>query len=353
MWIGASRANRRAAGGRPPPGRALVSVFAASLLLALTAAPAAAQSTTLERADEAPSLSITPTVVARPQASAAPAELHPGDVPVATGSGELAKPAQQAESIRSGDGSAQLQTPASKRQEVRAACNPEAVPLRTSSMLGLPGSIGGDDGADWGPLLLVVAGASGVLALVAWRRRSRRDRPEPRDPLETASTIIALISAVIGLALTFVPGLAAEAPRPPSAEMRIRMAHANITHGEYATKIGTRERLSKDDRREVGNVIWLQLRLEGFRDKPLRVQYGAYDAPIGGALLPGTTREIVLPSDRADVETTFVPIWVGRPRQTTDRKKFRAQFRLIDPAGQILEMARTDEMQASPVRYAC
>ena len=220
-------------------------------------------------------------------------------------------------------------------------------------MLGLPGSIGGDDSANWGPLLLIAAITSGGVALVVRWRRSRRDRRESRDPLETASTMLAAIGTVVGLVLTFFPSLGADAPPPPSAQMETRMAHARITRGEYVKKLRVSQHLSAEDKREVGNVVWLRLQLESYSDKPLRVQYGTYTKQFGGALLPGTTREVDLGSERGDVETTFVPIWVGHPRWTPDLPTFSAQFRLIDPQGQILEMARTGPMATAQLRYVC
>jgi hypothetical protein len=95
------------------------------------------------------------------------------------------------------------------------------------------------------------------------------------------------------------------------------------------------ERLAPTDRREIGNVVWIELDLWGYRDKRLGVQYGLYRPRAGGALVPGTAREIALPPERQDVETSFLPVWVGYPRQGP----FQAQFRLIE-AGQVRRWRR-------------
>jgi hypothetical protein len=331
--------------------RKLAGLLAASVLLgpAIAAAP---QPPTTEVSNEPPSLDIEPTVVTKPKdEETSEAVPDPEDVPEAVpDAGNNAPIPQRDEKIRSGDGSAQFQSPEAKRQEVKKACDPRARRLEISSMLGLPGSVGGGSTADWGPVLLAIALASGAVALLVWWRRGKR---ESRDSLETVSTVVALISAVVGLALTFVPGIAIDQPPPPDAQMTVRQAHARITHGEYARKVHSRERLDTADKREVGNVIWLELRLVGYRDKPLRLQYGAYRARAGGALLPGTTREIKLGSDRDDVETMVVPVWIGYPRRTNGLKRFQAQFRLIDPRDQILKLARTGPMGASEFRYVC
>jgi hypothetical protein len=328
-------------------------IVSVALLLGPAAAPAPAQIDATRNTFDAPALDMKSTVVTK-AADEPAATVEPEDIPeAAPGTGDVAPPAQQSEGIRSGDYSAQLQPAAAKRAEV-VACQQRAQQLEISTMLGLPGSIGGGDGANWGPLLLAIALVSGAVALFIWRRRSRGESQEPRDPLETVSTVVALLSTVVGLALTFAPGLGIDEPPAPEAQMTVRQAQARVTHGEYVHKVRSGERLGKEDKLEVGNVIWLELRLEGYRDKPLRLQYGGYrTAESGGALLPGTTREISLGSERDDVETTFAPIWIGLPRKQADLERFRAQFRLIDPRGRIQQMAITGPMGASEFRYVC
>ena len=334
--------------------RVLVAVLAVTVLLGSLAAPASAEAPGTDPGSATPSFNIEPEVVTKDEAEEVPpSEPDPADVPEASEEGDVAPASEQDQRIARGEGSAQLQTREAKRLEARQACVPEAKRLAISSMIGLPGSVGGGGAAEWGVLLLAVALISGAVALAVWRRRSRRGVREPRDPLETGSTLVALISGVVGLVLTFVPGIGIDDPPPPSAQMSVRQAHARITHGEYVRRLRTDERLSTEDKREVGNVIWLELRLEGYRDKPLRLQYGSYRAQPGGALLPATTRQINLGRDRDDVETTFVPIWIGYPRKTEGLSTFQAQFRLINPSGQILQLARTGKMAASQYRYAC
>jgi hypothetical protein len=300
-------------------------------------------------------LDLTPTLVTKPKDATTTAVPAPADIPEAasTTTTTPAPAAQQEAQIASGAGSAQLQSPAAKKREAAAACVPRARALPISSMLGLPGSVGSDESASWGPLLLAVALGSSALAGVIWWRRFRRGRSESRDPLETLSTIVALVSTIVGLAVTFVPGIGIGEPPPPEAQMKVREAYARITHGEYAKKIGTSVGRTNEDKREVGNVVWLELQLKGYAKKPLRLQYGSYHAGGGGALLPGTTQEIPLGQKRDDIETTFLPIWIGYPRRTPGVHQFEAQFRLIDPGGRILQMAATDPMGASQFRYAC
>jgi hypothetical protein len=215
-------------------------------------------------------------------------------------------------------------------------------------MLGLPGTIGGDDRSSWGALLITLAICSGLLAFVIWRRRRRRSSSQPRDALETISTVIAIVGGVVGLAVQFVPGIGIDDPPPPEAHMDVREVHARITHGEYADKTRSAGGLSRADRREIGNVVWLELDLKGYRDKRLGLQYGLYRPSAGGALVPGTAREIDLTTERQDVESSFLPIWVGYPKEG----RFQAQFRLIQN-GQVRQMTATGQMRGSQQRYTC
>lgn len=330
--------------------RSRLGVLALCLLLGLSAGAASAQTidttTTTTTPSPAPVLDLSAKPVTEVQSDEPAAQPDPGDVPEvkAPGSDEPA-PAQDPR-IASGSGSAQLQSEPAKRREARAACN--AHPLPVSSMLGLPGTIGGDDTSSWGELLIVLAICSGSLAFVIWRRRRHRGSSEPRDALETISTVIAIVGGVVGLAVQFVPGIGIDDPPPPEAHMEVREVHARITHGEYVDKTRSADELSRADRREIGNVVWLELDLKGYRDKRLGLQYGLYRPNAGGALVPGTAREIDLTTERQDVESSFLPIWVGYPKEG----KFQAQFRLIQ-AGQVRQMTATGQMRGSQQRYTC
>ena len=328
--------------------RARLGIFALCLVLGLSAGAASAQTTdtTTTPSPAAPALDLSARPVTQVQSDEPGAQPDPGDVPEVT-SQRTGEPAPvQDPRIASGSGSAQLQSEPAKRREARAACN--AKPLPVSSMLGLPGTIGGDDTSSWGALLIALAICSGVLALVIWRRRRRRGRSEPRDPLETISTVIAIVGGVVGLAVQFVPGIGIDDPPPPEAHMDVREVHARITHGEYADKTRSAGGLSRADRREIGNVVGLELDLKGYRGKRLGLQYGLYRPSAGGALVPGTAREIDLTTEHQDVESSFLPIWVGYPKDG----KFQAQFRLIQN-GQVRQMAATGEMRGTQQRYTC
>jgi hypothetical protein len=331
--------------------RTRVGVLALCLLLGLSAGTASAQTTgttaTTATTAAAPAIDLSAKPVTEVQSGQPALQPNPGDVPAVVTPGAVEPAPVQDQRIASGSGSAQLQSEQAKRQEVKVACA-VAAPLPVSSMLGLPGTVGGDGTSSWGPLLIALAICSGAVAFVVWRRRRRRGAAQPRDALETTSTLIAIVGGVVGLAVQFVPGLGIDQPPAPQARLDVREVHARITHGEYADRTRARDRLSRADRREIGNVVWLELELDGYRDKRLGVQYGLYRSGAGGALVPGTAREIDLTPERQDVETSFLPIWIGYPRQG----KFEAQFRLIE-AGQVRQMAATGEMRGSQQRYAC
>ena len=131
--------------------RSRLGVLALCLLLGLSAGGASAQTTdttTTPSPPPAPALDLSAKPVTEVQSDQPAAQPDPGDVPEvkAPGSGEPAP--EQDPRIASGSGSAQLQSEPAKRREAQAACN--AHPLPVSSMLGLPGTIGGDDTSLWG-----------------------------------------------------------------------------------------------------------------------------------------------------------------------------------------------------------
>ena len=244
-----------------------------------------------------------------------------------------------------GWGSAADQPAEAKRIEAENDCKGDPPP--TSQMLGLPGSIAGDKGDSLGWLFLVIAAAMLLVAGVAYLIRQRRGPSASRGSLETVATVVGILGGVAGLAVQFVPGVGAQKAPAPAATMIVRDVNARIPRLEYARKVDS-ERPRGEDRHEVGNVIWLEIHLEGYRDKEPRLQYALYDPGAGGALLPGTAVVAPLPHSEEDVETQFVPVWVGYPLS----EKFRASFRLLDGT-RVQAVAETNDMKASKYRYSC
>ena len=246
---------------------------------------------------------------------------------------------------QAGWGNAADQTTQAKQAEAREDC--QETPPPTSTMLGLPGSSGGSGRSAWGRLVLVVAGAALLVAAAAYVARRRRGSTSSSGPLESAATVVGIIGGIAGLAVQFVPGVGVRAATTPAATMEVKDVNARIPRLEYAATLRS-ERPEGEDRAEVGNVIWLEIRLEGYADKDPKLQYALYDAGPGGALLPGTAVVAPLRHGDDDVETHFVPIWVGYPLSA----KFRAVFRLVD-GGRVHALAETGDMRASKYRYSC
>lgn len=160
--------------------------------------------------------------------------------------------------------------------------------------------------------------------------------------------VVAIFGGLVGLAGELGARIAPETSSAPEATMTVREVHPRITRLDYARKTGSRVPLTKEDQREVGNVIWLEIHLEGYRDHRLDVQWGLYDADAGEALLPTTAKRARINVRAADVQTDFVPIWVGYPQS----RRFEAQFRLVE-RGAVRQMAATGLMRGSKYRYAC
>ena len=131
--------------------------------------------------------------------------------------------------------------------------------------------------------------------------------------------------------------------------MEVRTVNARITRAEFARRLQVEPPRSSVDRREVGNVIWLQLGLAGYRGDRLDLQWGSYETKPGGPLVAATTHTTpVEVSDDSDEQTLFQPVWVGYP----SLKRFHVQFRLLQD-GQVREIASTGPMRGNLARYAC
>jgi hypothetical protein len=98
----------------------------------------------------------------------------------------------------------------------------------------------------------------------------------------------------------------------------------------------------------VGQVVWLEVGLNGYRDKHPKLQYALYDPDLGGSLLVGTDTTVKLNVEDSDSQTLVVPIWVGYP----STNHFQARFRLID-RGAVRQIAATETLSTTKHRYAC
>ena len=247
-----------------------------------------------------------------------------------------------------GYGNAAFQKRAFKRHEIARACASSSVPP-TSRMLGTRGVVGADPARPWVPIVIAVAAGAAIVAVVAFRRRKRAASAEPPGTLEGVATLVAICGGLAGLAAQFVPGAAIKEPPPKRAEMVVRDVKPRITRKEFARAMRLRVRgLKPEDLAEVGNVVWLQIGLAGFKHEPLRLIYGLYDPDAREALLPRTDKAVPLPEPEHDAQTLFQPIWVGYPRS----RRFIAEFRLVDRDG-VQQIAATGRMPASEFRYVC
>lgn len=255
-----------------------------------------------------------------------------------------------------GYGNAATQEPKFKRKEQAATCKRADRPP-TSHMLGMPKIVTDPEPPNRVWLLVAVAVMAAAFALGAMALRQRGEGKAPRGVLETVGAGVAICGTLAALAAQAgVPGASIQRPPPREVAMTVREVKPRITRGEYVEKITTGKgdaavlkQIDKYDREEVGNVAWLEIRVVGFKDRNVYLQYGLYDLMARETLLPDTAKEIDLGVIEHDVVTMFYPAWVGYPRTA----KFMAEFRLIDDHGGMLQMAATGKMGGTPFRYAC
>jgi hypothetical protein len=248
-----------------------------------------------------------------------------------------------------GVSSASAQPRRRKEEEAKRACTSQRPPV--NRMLAIQGVIGADEGSSWTRVALFIAACFAAIALGAFllRRTAARRRDAPaaqRGLLETASTVVAIAGTLFAIATQLITG-----PPPPEAAITVRDVLPRITRSDYARGIGADPKKIRGlDRREVGNVVLLEVQLTGYQGKKLVLQHASYslDRNVSGTLLPGTKQTPALDRVTEDTQTSFVPIWVGYPQS----RKFEAQFRLIEN-GRIQQLASTGPMKGSTYRYAC
>lgn len=338
---------------------ARVRVALAAIAMAIALLPGSARadatgatSSAAPLSDPAAVVSVAPTATtptAPPPAAAAKrgASVQTTTAPPLTSTGR----ASEAIRNQSGYGNAARQSDRAKRREASRDCVVGRPPV--SKLISIGGTVAAGKGSSWHVLALTIGIAAIVLAAIAFLLRHaltpRGETPE-RGLLETVSTLVGVLATSVGLAVQFVPGIAPGAPPDPQATMRVRDVNARITRGEYAKQTGVRVHLAQIDRRQVGDVVWLQIGLHGYGGKHIVLQYAMYDPRAGGPLLPGTEKEVGLNVADRDEQTSFVPIWVGYPKS----RKFSVQFRLLSGSPlEVREIATTGAMRGSSYRYAC
>jgi hypothetical protein len=265
-------------------------------------------------------------------------------------------PARQDYYITPGYGNAQKQSTEEKEVEKQKACDTGGRPP-TSAMLGNPGAVLGDPKGSWLPILAAVAIGAGLFAVIAYGSRKRDGRQARPRALESVATLVAICGGLAALAAQFIPSAAVEDRPPKVARLSVRDVKERITRDVYLHSIPltrrqedrVKARYKGPDLDELGTVIWLEVRLQGFKGQELRLQYGSYDVSSGGALLPDTARSVRLVEPERDIQTLFVPAWVGYPRSD----EFKVDFRLLDDHGGLLQLATTKVMTSEVFRYAC
>jgi hypothetical protein len=246
---------------------------------------------------------------------------------------------------------AQLPAP---RKQAEAGRSCKWSPFPVSAMMGVPGQLQTEDEDGSLPLLALavcaaaLAFAGAAFAVRRVRGRGRTDSP-PKGTLETVATLVAIVAAVAGLAAEFA-GVGTKERPAREAILTVRDVDARITRGEYAEKLEPRElrHIGPLDRREIGNVVWLELVLRGFEGaEGLRLQQASFD-PDRGTLLSVLDEPMRIAPPRTDGDTRFIPFWVGYPAS----RRFVAEFRLVEGQA-VRQLAGTGKMRSSRFRYAC
>jgi hypothetical protein len=256
-------------------------------------------------------------------------------------------------------------------------------PRQTSKLLGVVGRAS-DRRHGWVTLaLVVITSAAGACLLVALLVRRHRDSSRSRQTLfELVGGSVAIVGTLVGLVTAFVPGLGATERPAPKVTMVVREVHARITRGVYQAALGepvarspgltrdvlldgrtavvvqkrkpaglevAREYAPGLDGLEIGSVAWLELRFSGYGGKTLQLQRALFLPDSGGAFIPQSDVLERIEVEDGGESTQFVPVWFGAPRLP----RFRAEFRVLDGKGRVLQLAGTGSMRGLAYRYAC
>jgi hypothetical protein len=256
-------------------------------------------------------------------------------------------------------GNAALARTKDKRVEAVRSC--AAHPAATNPLLSVGSAVTGRSHHSLTWLFLVVAALAAGVAIGAIALRHRGAKSS-RTSLEIVASTVAIFGTLATLAVAYLGAGVKDRP-PPAVRMTVREVHARITHGAYMDKmrgVATANQAVPAtalvhasgrtlDRLEIGNVVWLELDLTGYRNTSMRLQWALFHAGAGQPLIPATEQKGVIPvDDSSDVHSEFLPIWIGSPRVS----RFRVEFRLLD-RGQVRQIASTGAMRGITYRYAC
>lgn len=316
---------------------------------------AASGAEVVENRDSVTDAGSVPGVTPTPDSDATPVPFETPTVEPGGTETPAPTPAGQNYYISPGYGNAAQQPQAAQRAEIDWVCGTADRPP-TSHMLGIPGLRPANESGSLVPILIAVAFGAALFATIAFALR--KSAAEARRPglLEGVAALVAICTGLAGLAAQFVPSAAVRDRPAKATTLLVRDVKQRITRNEYLSKMDltaaewakVRRKFSPVDLKELGNVVWLEIGLTGFKDQPVKLQYGLYDLDARGALLPGTDRTVELTQPEHDSQTIFYPAWVGYPRSA----RFKAEFRLLDSNG-LQELAATRPMNGTRFRYAC
>ena len=244
-------------------------------------------------------------------------------------------------------GNAAMQPAAAKQEEAKQSCDTKPAP--TSQLLAVGGSVSSDPPKSWTVWAVVACLAAAGVAAAAFGLRKRGPTDAGKGPLEHVATLVAIAAGVAALAGQFVPGVGVHDAPPPEVSMQVRDVNARVTRGDFAKALDVSQPRSPLDRREIGNVVWLAIHLQGYAGRKLTLQWGSYDLEHGERFVPGSDKKVPLSvTADTDQQTVFQPIWVGYPQKAV----FQVAFRLLE-GGQVREIASTNKMRGALYRYSC
>jgi hypothetical protein len=194
-----------------------------------------------------------------------------------------------------------------------------------------------------------VAAAGTLLAAGAFVVRRRGDPSSPAiNPLEVLGGCVAILAGLAALAGQFY-GVGHHERPPPDARAGVQEIQTRVPRDEYLEALGKSPRGGVNGR-QLGNVIWVRVDLDGYGSKPVELHWASYGTGAGAGELPRTYGHHPIPTEHEDHQRVFFPVWVGVPKV-----KFEVHIRVVrgDPTRAVRAMASTGPMRGDARRYVC
>jgi hypothetical protein len=141
--------------------------------------------------------------------------------------------------------------------------------------------------------------------------------------------VVALATSSVDLLYRLWPSLKKDPGNEHAAEIAVLTMDKNVPYGSYMRRPDATPAVEPTDPAAIGNVIYLQMQMHGFKGSRARLRWFTYNAE-NGTRLPrpfstGHDFRAKAPSNKSISEE-----WVPLPKAAATLKTYRIRFELYD-----------------------